>query len=82
MFKERFSLRKLRKHTSNILKDYEPASVVKDGEECHTLDGEEGAEKDDPVERLPLNLVIVLLVELQLRVGLGKAEENLQQGIF
>ena len=41
------------------------------------MGGEEDDEEGDPVERLALDLLVVLLPKLQLTVRLGQAEEDL-----
>ena len=42
----------------------------------------EDDEEGDPVERLALDLLVVLLPQLQLTVRLGKAEEDLGEAVF
>ena len=46
-------------------------------EERERVGGEEDDEEGDPVERLALDLLVVLLPKLQLTVRLGQAEEDL-----
>ena len=46
------------------------------------MSGEEDDEEGDPVERLPLDLLVVLLPQLQLPVRLGQAEEDLGEAEF
>ena len=41
------------------------------------MSGEEDDEEGDPVERLPLDLLVVLLSQLKLTVRLGQPEEDL-----
>ena len=51
--------------------------LLEHDEEGGGVAGEEDDEEGDPVERLPLDLLVVLLPQLQLTVGLGQAEEDL-----
>ena len=46
-------------------------------EEGGGVAGEEDDEEGDPVERLPLDLLVVLLPQLQLPVSLGEAKKDL-----
>ena len=48
-------------------------------EEGGGVAGEEDDEEGDPVERLPLDLLVVLLPQLQLPVRLGQPEEDLSE---
>ena len=41
------------------------------------MSAEEDDEEGDPVEGLPLDLLVVLFPQLQLTVGLGQTEEDL-----
>ena len=51
--------------------------LLEHDEEGGRVAGEEDDEEGDPVERLPLDLLVVLLPQLQLPVRLGEAEEDL-----
>ena len=46
------------------------------------MGGEEDDEEGDPVERLALDLLVVLLPQLQLTVRLGQAEQDLGEAEF
>ena len=58
-------------------KFYVNFSSLEHEEECESVGGEEDDEEGDPVERLALDLLVVLLPQLQLTVRLGQAEEDL-----
>ena len=51
-------------------------------EERERVGGEEDDEEGDPVERLALDLLVVLLPQLQLTVRLGQAEQDLGEAVF
>ena len=57
-------------------------SSLEHEEECESVGGEEDDEEGDPVERLALDLLVVLLPQLQLTVRLGQAEQDLGEAGF
>ena len=75
-------LREAGKFKFNVINFLVYFSSLEHEEECERVGGEEDDEEGDPVERLALDLLVVLLPQLQLTVRLGQAEQDLGEAVF